>query len=204
MLRFVNYKSIQPDLKDILEDLHVNSTMCFPKDGDDAEDIDDYIKRIVEYLHPDLEPKSSASRGSSRSSGERMKKQKRSITVNGVRFRLKKDSGDVPSHSRWELFALISGTKTVEASCLVEFNDVYQTCEIHEVCVATSGKGYCSELITKVRDHIRRGESGKMREIRVYCAKNNPAACACYSKVFRGSLRIQSAAANAFVYSLDS
>lgn len=201
---FVNYKSIHtksrpdaPDLIDLLEDLHVNSTMCFTSD-DDENDIDDYIKRIVSYLHSDLEPKSSASGTSS--GRQRTKKQKRSIDINGVRFRLKRDTNPTSSATRWELFAITSGTRSVQASCLVEFNDIYQTCEIHEVCVATSGQGYCTKLITAVRDHISRGDSGAMREIRVYCAKNNPAACACYTKIFKGCLRIPSAFANAFVY----
>lgn len=203
---FVNYKSIYtksrpdaPDLRELLEDLHVNSTMCFPSAREDGEnDIDDYIERIIGYLHHDLEARGSSSSSSYSSLRTTAKRPKRSISINGVRFRLKPEF--TQTSTRWELFVIVNDKKKVDASCLVEFNDIYQTCEIHEVCVATPRKGYCKELITRVRDHIAAGSSGPMREIRIYCEKSNPAACACYSRIFENGIKIITPASNAFVY----
>jgi hypothetical protein len=191
---FVNYKGFQnksradaPPLDDLLEELYVNASMCFPAKGsDDAEEeLPEYVERIVGYLHREMEV-SSRSSSSSTSASPKLKRTKRGLVIHGVRFRSRSMSHLDTLKSRWELFVLLNG-KHVDASCLVNFNDIYQTCEIHEVCVATSGKGLCKKLMTFVVDHIKSGASGHVREINIYCETNNPAACKCYGTVFQGA-----------------
>lgn len=169
--------------------------MCFPDDAMNSSE--EYVSWLIGLLHDDLEERSSSSTSSSQPSAKRMK---RSVVVNGVKFKFKRRNEGESSHTRWELFVILNAKKQVDASCLVLFNDLYQTCEIHEVCVATTGQGYCKQLIGQVRDHIIRGDSGKMREIRVYCNRSNIAACKCYASVFSKSLRIDRPQTSAFVF----
>lgn len=201
----VNYKGLHqksvstaPELSDLLGDLYVNSTICFPgHDEDDMESEEEFVARIVGYLHSDAEPRSSRSSASSRSSGTpSFKRTKRGFHVRGVEFRTTKRDHLHVLKNRWELFVLLD-KKGVEASCLVQFDDIYQTCEIHEVCVATPGKGLCKKLLSHVRDSVR----GSVREIRIFCERGNPGACRCYDHVFKGGQIIHTPATTGFVFS---
>jgi hypothetical protein len=210
---FVNYKSrnIQsvstaPPLEDILEDLYVNSTMCFPTED---ESQDEFTTRIVTYLHADAEPH-SASRSSRASLSSRSPRQKRAkrgsnrFEVSGIKFREAEVKQVTAMQNRWELFVLLgTGSRIqVHASCLVQFNDVYQTCEIHEVCVATTGQGLCKRLLTQVREYIRAGRSGTVKEVRIFCEKTNLAACKCYAAVFAGAKITSTVPTTGYVYTL--
>jgi hypothetical protein len=105
--------------------------------------------------------------------------------VRGVSFQTDSQGHVEKLQNRWELFVILDAKKKdVVASCLVQFNDIYATCEIHEVCVATQGKGYCKQLIGQVRRFIERGGSGTVREMRIFCERGNVAACKCYAGLF--------------------
>lgn len=193
----VNYKSLHhksrasaPDLAAIIEELYVNISSCYPsEDSDDAETEDEFVKRIIGYLHRNAEATSRSS-GPTPKRARKSSRSSRSFEIRGVKFRDVKNADSIEAmKNRWELFVLFGGgsRNRVEASCLVHFNDIYGTCEIHEVCVATPGKGLCKTLITQVRNFIRDGHSGAVREILIYCEKSNPAACRCYASVFAGA-----------------
>ncbi len=72
------------------------------------------------------------------------------------------------------------------ASCLMAYNKLYDTCEIHEVCVNADwrGKGVCGELIKHVFGVL---QARKVRQVQIFCHGDNPAACKCYSKLFTDS-----------------
>lgn len=206
---FVNYKNLHhkskkdaPDLAHILEDVYINSTMCFPSQHEDMESLDDFIVRIMAYLHPDMDHVDSVSPSPKSSTSPPMKRTKRTIIVHGVKFRSSNGTTLEVDHipKRWELFVLFDTHRRVDASCLVEFNDIYQTCEIHEVCVATTGKGLCKELITFVRDHIQSGGSGTINRIHIFCKKSNMAACKCYTYVLRNCKQVKTPFTTAFMY----
>lgn len=210
----VNYKGLHhksvataPDLVEVLEELYVNTMSCFPSESsNDAETEDEFVARIIGYLHTDAEPRSS-SRSSSRSSGPAVKRVRNgNFQVKGVRFRAKTVDLIDTLKNRWELFVLLgrSSRSNVEASCLVHFNDVYGICEVHEVCVASPGKGLCKTLLTKVRDFIHDGHSGHVHQIMIYCQKTNPAACKCYSSIFANARVVTSpsSAITGYVYNL--
>jgi hypothetical protein len=200
---FVNYKSVNhksvtsaPDLEELLEDLYVNTTICFP--GEETED--EFVARIVGYLHADVEASSRSLGNSSRS--PQAKRTKRGLVVRGVKFRNRSSPWLhlETLKKRWELFVILAEKHgSVAASCLVHFNDIYKTCEIHEVCVADQGRGLCKRLLTNVRDFILRGHSGDVKEIRIFCEKSNPAAYKCYSSVFPSAQVIASHMTTAFV-----
>lgn len=178
--------------------------MCF---GDELETETEYISRIVGYLHRDLEEASSRSSRSSRSSGPKTKLQKKAhkVTVRDVTFQ-KKEVDDIihAMQNRWEMFALLNGpSNEVHASCLVHFNDIYQVCEIHEVCVATPGKGYCKQLIQNVKDHIAAGKSGIVHTINIFCENGNAPACRCYSSIFQGAHKTRTGNTTGFIYRLQ-
>lgn len=201
---FVNYKNFfhksrddAPSLDDIMEELHVNSTMCFPV-GEDNEDIADYVERLIGYLHADMEV---SSRSSSSSGSPKLKRTKRGLTIQGVRFKTKTVDHLEKLQNRWELFVLLTG-KRVDASCLVKFNDIYQTCEIHEVCVATPGQGYCKILLSSVLQHIQSGASGKLREVSIFCDSANTPACKCYANVFDNAVVVRTPHTVAYTYRL--
>lgn len=206
---FVNYKSFfhksrgdAPPLHDIIEELHVNSTMCFPSGEDSEEDITDYVERLISYLHADMEVSSRSRSTSSSSSGSpKLKRTKRGIAIQGVRFKTKTVDRIEKLQNRWELFVLLTG-KRVDASCLVKFNDIYQTCEIHEVSVATPGKGYCKTLLSSVLQHIQTGASGVVREVSIFCDSSNTPACKCYANVFANATVIRTPPTVAYIHRL--
>lgn len=189
----VNYKRIddpsQIPLDSILDDLFVNTTACFGAEKD--EDVQDYAERLVNYLHNDLVPVDEDSASSMRSTSSR----KKSIFFYNQEYTYRKPV----KSDRYELFVLFD-EKQVVASCIVQFDDIYKSCEIHEVCVGKSGKGYCKALMTAVRNHLAAGYSEYIREIRIFCEKNNPAACKCYATVFPTAIRVEGHHTTAFIY----
>lgn len=205
---FVNYKdfhtkSVQnaPDLEHIINDIYVNTQTCFGSIDDDssnAEMSDSYKRRIIRYLHRNIEPVSS------RSSRQGAKRQKRRNEICGIKCRSRTSDTTANRRDRWELFTILTHDASrkkwdVHASCLVEFDDIFQSCEIHEVCVATTGRKLCQQLIQKVCDHIKTGASGPIREIRIFCDNTNAAACACYTKSMLGATIIRTHSTTAFV-----
>lgn len=78
--------------------------------------------------------------------------------------------------------------KPVVASCLVQLDHVFGSFEIFTVCVSHEqrGKGVCKAFIPQVVHHYldRRDLYPSSREVRIYCERHNPAACACYGGLF--------------------
>jgi predicted GNAT superfamily acetyltransferase len=74
----------------------------------------------------------------------------------------------------------------VLASCVIVFDKLYRTVEVHSVCVASAsrGQGACGRLMQEVIAHIELRRHDRVREIRVFCESGNPAACKCYAKHF--------------------
>lgn len=146
-----------------------------------------YVRRLIGYLHGDSEPMSR----SSASGTPEPKRTKRGFSVRGVRFRMRVQDPLEKLQNRWELFVIVDPKKkNVAASCLVQFNDIYGSCEIHEVCVAVPGKGYCKQLMGAVRKFIASGSSGIVQEIRIFCEQGNVAACKCYGSVFSDAYKV--------------
>ena len=73
---------------------------------------------------------------------------------------------------------------TVIASALIEINVATKVAEIHNVCVLRKyrGKGLCHRLMTECQKDLRTNTD--MKEVIVYCLKNNIAACKCYRATF--------------------
>lgn len=212
----LNYKRVdipsQVPLEDIVEELFINTTTCFG--GDDDEH--DYAERLVEYLHNDLKVSSSPSSSTSISPASSSRTPKsasptspaakrarrpKSVVFYDQEYVYKKPNPIEALQNRWELFVLFAN-KRVAASCLVHFNDMYRSCEIHEVCVGQAKKGYCKELISQVRDHIAGGLSGKVDEIRIFCHKKNTGAYKCYQNVFVKAKSFDHQDAVSWVYSV--
>lgn len=208
---FVNYKDTDrksvhsaPNLVDILPDLYVNSQMCFGHEDEETDD--EFVSRIITYLHSDLKERSSSS-SSSKSSKSSMtspapKRMRNQVVVRDVVF-TQHQSDDISTlRNRWELFALLGGknNRNVHASCLVQFNDIYGTCEIHEVCVATTGKGLCKNLLEEVKKHLAAGMSGRVHHVLVYCKKPNVPACRCYASVFQGATVVQTPHTTGYIF----
>ncbi len=203
-LVFVNYKNIHdrpslhvPQLEDLMEELYINTMACF---GDEAMDETDYTVRIVDYLHNDLEHVSSPPRKKSCKVHH--------VTFRNEHFKVKRCGSLHAMQNRWELFTLLTHDKNnskfgIGASCLVHFNDIYASCEIHEVCVGTAGKGYCKELLKRVRDHISNGHSGNVAEIRIFCENGNIAACKCYTSVFVKARMVSSVGVTGYIYPIQ-
>lgn len=82
----------------------------------------------------------------------------------------------------WKFFVYMNADRQIAASCMVEHNKVYNTFEIHSVCVGQSGKGYCTEFIPLVFENLKTNYRD-FTEIRVYCRTNNPHACKCYGHI---------------------
>lgn len=195
-----NYKSIlnppihAPNLEDLIDELYINTVTCF---GDEEMDESDYVVRLVDYLHNDLEHMSSPVRKKS------CKVQ--NVTFRGLQFKVKKCGMLHALQNRWELFVLMTkDTHKIAASCLVHFNDIYGSCEIHEVCAGIPGKGYCKELLKEVRNHISHGQSGPMSEIRIFCEGANVGACKCYSSVFPKARLFERNMVTGFVYAVPA
>lgn len=77
--------------------------------------------------------------------------------------------------------------KVHAASALVKrFETMYGECEITTVCVNPTlrGKGVCKEFIRSVVAHYLDNPDvyPQMREVKIYCERSNPWACACYAK----------------------
>lgn len=195
-----NYKNIlhtplhAPKLEDLIDELFINTVACF---GGEDMDEDDYVTRLVDYLHNDLEHVSSPVR--------KKTCKVQNVTFRGLHFKVKKCGEVHAMQNRWELFVLMTkDTHKIAASCLVHFNDIYQSCEIHEVCAGIPGKGYCKELLKKVRSYISNGLSGPMSEIRIFCEGANAAACKCYSNVFPNARLFENSSVTGFVYTIPA
>lgn len=204
---FINYKgfdkkshSSAPELEDIIDNLYSNTSACFAEDNESDED---YVIRLVTFLHKNLKhcPRTRLTVSSS----PKAKRARNIVFIKDIPFCDKKVEPIYQMQNRWELFILYDNVKhTVCASCLVHFNDVYHTCEIHEVCVATSGKGYCQQILKDVKHHICKGLSGPMADIRIYCERQNIAACKCYARTFATSTVITTDATIGYIYNIPS
>ena len=89
--------------------------------------------------------------------------------------------------SLWETFVLTDAAgRVVRASCIVLFDKVYRTAEVHSVCVDASmrGRGLCGRLMAEVIAYVERHRRDDVRELRVLCEQENVRACACYSRMF--------------------
>lgn len=80
---------------------------------------------------------------------------------------------------------LVRHRDTVLASCILEYNLFFNTCEVHQVCVKPEerGKGFCPILMQSVFLHIEKRHK-ETREVQIYCEVPNMAACKCYAKAF--------------------
>lgn len=209
-LLFVNYKDFHtksaadaPDLEHIIEDLHINTHMCFgsieDSDSSKNESLDEYKRRIIRYLHTNLEPLSSSP--SAPRNVATNKRQRRGHHVCGIRCKSRTPSSSHKiERTRWEIFAFVTFNTerkkwNVDASCLVEFDEIFGSCEIHEVCVATPGFKLCQRLIENIRTNL---VERQVRELRIYCENSNLAACACYARCMKGATVINTPSITAY------
>ena len=85
--------------------------------------------------------------------------------------------------SSLEIFALLNKDKSIAASCILEYNKKYNTCEIHEVCVNIKyqGQGLCGQLLQSALLYL--GDR-HVFHAQIYCMDKNKPALKCYSKLF--------------------
>jgi hypothetical protein len=82
----------------------------------------------------------------------------------------------------WKFFVYINAARQIAASCMVEHNKVYNTYEIHSVCVGQSGQKHCQNFIPLVFENLKTNYRD-FTEIRIYCKTDNPRACGCYAHI---------------------
>lgn len=90
-----------------------------------------------------------------------------------------------PSLRRLMELIILRRGDIVLASCILEHNLYYNTCEVHEVCVNLDqrGQGWCLRMMQEVFAHLTKRHK-LVREVQIYCEGANAAACKCYAKTF--------------------
>lgn len=187
--KLVNYKAVLgntyehtiPLTEDIISQLNNNLNECFHEDECDKG----YFINLVNQLHNDFSP-------------TKCKRRKRGVDANtnavcslfGTTFEPSRCESLYNLKNRWEMFIYYAtrdtantNKMTVVASCLVHFNDIYRSCEIHEVCISSSfrGKGICSLFLKDVMMNL--STRNETAEVRIFCEKQNFAACKCYPRL---------------------
>lgn len=102
----------------------------------------------------------------------------------GIEFKQVNENTKSNRKVEWKFFAYMINN-LIAASCLVEHNLIYNSYEIHSVCVGEIKKGHCGNFIPKVFEHLGKGIPFKedYSEIKIYCENANEAACKCYDKI---------------------
>jgi hypothetical protein len=200
-----NYKSIVsnggtllntgiPITEQIVSQLNQNKKDCF---GD--RDCDrDYFTYLVSQLHNDYEYVGATSKRRKRLDLPNSKV----CSMFGTLYEPAKCDALYGLKNRWEMYVFYTHEAFPIASCFVHFNDIYKTCEFHEVCVGLShrGKGLCKKFLRMVVQHIK--ETTDTVEVRIFCEKANVGACSCYQKLdeYITPVRIQTAQTTGFIY----
>ena len=188
---FVHVKSIQ-DLEgplggeSVVAQLCANFNPCFSHDS--PMEPQDYYLRLVDFLHNDLTPLNTTRSRESSAKRPRALHKNRIEGLFGTIFRIDHDVEPITHlKNHWELFVLLDQGIPM-ASCMVQFHGIYQTAEIHEVCVGEEYRGQrlCQKLLSQVVDHLKKDKENEryVEEIRIYCENHNGAACKCYSGLF--------------------
>ena len=86
---------------------------------------------------------------------------------------------------------LIHNGSIVVASCTIEHQPLYNSYEVHAVCVNPKfrGKGMCLKMLRLVMRHVSNKRTSaevkaKPLLLKIYCEAHNTAACRCYKRVF--------------------
>ena len=171
---------------DIVNQLYLMNNACFPDLPEKSKE--HYYLRLIKFIHNDIKHYRSAS-SSPKSTGMSSSSSSDNVILQdnlyGKLFRRATVSEDYNKRNRWELFVLFENESLhkVVASSLVHYNDITGLARTKEICVGVPGKKYCKEMLLKVIEEIKKEDT--IKEITIFCEKNNPAACKCYDSVFK-------------------